>query len=80
MSTATLLTFPAKVAGPVQQAPRRGRLPKSVRSLPKVRRERAYAEYKRQVEQEEALHLFNQAEKYLYALFKLKGMIEDNAG
>ena len=80
MNTATLLTFPAKVDGPVQQRPRRGPLPKSVRSLPKVRRERAVAEFQRQAKQEEALHLFHQAEKYLYALYKLKGMIEDDAG
>lgn len=51
MNTATLLTLSAKAAGPVQQNPRRGPLPNTVRSLPQVRRERAVAELRRQAKQ-----------------------------
>ena len=77
MTTATILPFPAKVAMPVQNRKRRGPLPRGIVSLRKVSRQRAVARILEDQEREKIEALLARAETYLYAVFKLRRLIED---
>ena len=85
--SACIISLPGSVSSPVQQSRRRGRFPKRVVSLQRVRRERAHAQLMAiergrsvQIAREQAARLYAQAERYrgladgLEAGFRASGM------
>lgn len=75
--SAHILAFPAKVHSPVQQEGRPGRYPLAVASLRRVRLARSQRREAEERARLEAENLLSRAEAYLYAVFKLRGMIEE---
>lgn len=76
--SAQILAFPAKVFSPVQQEGRPGRYPRAVASLGRVRLAKARQRVEAEQARLKAESLLARAEAYLYAVFQLRGMIEDD--
>lgn len=74
--SAQILAFPAKLSFPVEQSRGPGRYPRGVASLRRVRAEKARQAAEAAEARLQAETLLEKAEAYLYAVMRLRGLIE----